>query len=178
MERFEAGHPVFVETTKWGGRPHWQYTGAYLGVDELGDWVGFPAGTHNHRPGMEFHSEVDTVMLVPRHGAYLPAFHAPGIWCDLYVDIATPAEWGGADGAVLHSVDLDLDVIRLSDGTVKLDDEDEFEHHQIAYGYPAEIIALAEEWTERVYAAVLAGEPPFDGRAEGWLERLASGPRG
>ena len=33
-------------------------------------------------------------------------------------------------------VDLDLDVIRMRDGRIILDDEDEFEEHQVRYAYP------------------------------------------
>lgn len=174
MSRFAAGHPVSVRMEKWGGRRHWQVEGLYLGADDHGEWLGFPTGTHNHRPGMEFHSEVDSVLLVPRRGAYLATFHAPGIWCGLYVDITTPAEW---TDAVLRSIDLDLDVVRRSDGELYLDDEDEFEAHQLELGYPPEIIAMAEESADRVYAAVAAGDAPYDGSAEPWLAALhALGP--
>ncbi|WP_051217923.1 DUF402 domain-containing protein [Nocardioides insulae] len=171
MPRFEAGRPVSVEMTKWGGRRHWQYDGHFLGEDTFGDWVGFPAGTHNHRPGLEFHSRVDTVMLVPARGAFLAGFHAPGIWCTLYTDITTPAEW---DDDVLRAVDLDLDIVTRSDGTTTIDDEEEFEEHQLLYGYPPEIITMAEESAERVYDDVVARRPPYDGTAAGWLERLAA----
>src|SRR5918998_6222484 len=104
----EPGTRVRVEMTKWGDRPHWHFDGLFLGTDEYGEWLGFPAGTHNRRPGYEFDSEVDAVTLIPRGGWYAATFHAPGIWCDLYVDMTTPGEW---DGDVLRAVDLDLDVI-------------------------------------------------------------------
>ena len=108
----EPGTQIRCEMTKWGERPHWQFEGIFLGEDEHGEWLGFPVGTHNHRPGLEFHSAVACVTLVPRTGWHLPTFHTPGIWCDLYVDVSTPAVW---DGDVLRAVDLDLDVIRLAD---------------------------------------------------------------
>ena len=107
----EPGTPIRCEMTKWGDRPHWEFDGVYLGADEHGEWLGFPEGTLNQRPGLELVSEVDAVTLVPAEGWYAATFHAPGIWCDLYVDIATPGEW---DGTVLRAVDLDLDVIRRS----------------------------------------------------------------
>jgi predicted RNA-binding protein associated with RNAse of E/G family len=173
--------------TKWGDRPHWQFEGIHLGSDEHGEWLGFPQGTHNHRPGYEFHSEVDAVTLVPTGSWYAATFHAPGIWCDLYIDITTPGEW---DGDVLRAVDLDLDVIRMSPeptvsrrsapqnlsaglGEVFVDDEDEFAEHQLAFGYPADVIEAAQTSCDQVLAAVRAGLPPYDGTHRRWLEELS-----
>ena len=180
----EPGTPVRVEMTKWGDRPHWRFAGVHLGSDEHGEWLGFPAGTHNQRPGHEFHADVDCVTLLPRDDWYAATFHAPGIWCDLYVDIATPGEW---DGDVLRAVDLDLDVIRLSPagsqapptgitaapGEVFVDDEDEFAEHQVAYGYPPEVVRAARDASDRVLAAARAGRAPYDGSHRPWLEQLA-----
>jgi len=181
------GDPIRVEVTKWGERPHWRFAGVWLGSDEYGDWLGFPAGTHNTRPGFAFDSEVDTVTLVPCADYWIATFHAPGNWCDLYVDVGTPASW---DGDVLRTVDLDLDVIRMAPqppvdslpapqnlragcGEVFVDDEDEFAEHQLAYGYPAEVITAARLAADAVLAAVLAGAAPYDGTHLPWLERLA-----
>ena len=182
----DPGTPIRCEMTKWGDRPHWEFDGVFLGADEHGDWLGFPAGTLNRRPGLEMVSEVACVTLVPTGGWYAATFHAPGIWCDLYVDIATPGEW---DGTVLRAVDLDLDVIRMSSvpptstrsappglsarpGEVFVDDEDEFAEHQVAYGYPDDVVATAKASCEEVLAAVRAGLPPYDGTHRRWLAEL------
>jgi hypothetical protein len=109
---------------------------------------------------------------VPRHdAAHFAAFYDPSHEAEIYVDMATPAEW---DGTCVRMIDLDLDVILLRDerGLV-LADEDEFEMHQVELGYPPEIVTMAEESAERVYAAVQARQPPYDGSAAVWLERLA-----
>ena len=183
----EPGTQIRCEMTKWGERPHWQFEGVFLGRDEHGEWLGFPSGTHNHRPGHEFHSEVDSVTLVSADGWFAATFHAPGIWCDLYVDIATPGRW---DGTVLRAVDLDLDVIRMSPepplsrrsappnlsaglGEVFVDDEDEFAKHQLALGYPADVIGAAQASCDEVLGAVRAGEAPYDGTHERWLTELS-----
>ena len=183
----EPGTPIRCEMTKWGDRPHWQFAGVYLGADPHGEWLGFPKGTHNSRPGYEFHSEVDAVTLVPTGGWYAATFHAPGIWCDLYVDITTPATW---EGTVLRTVDLDLDVIRMSSeppsshrsapqnlsaglGELFVDDEDEFAEHQVAFGYPAEVVASAQSSCDALVAAVRAGLPPYDGTHERWFVELS-----
>jgi hypothetical protein len=183
----EPGTAIRCEMTKWGDRPHWQFDGIHLGADQHGEWLGFSAGTHNRRPGYEFHSEVDCVTLVPSSEWYAATFHAPGIWCDLYIDVTTPAAW---DGEVLRAVDLDLDVIRMSPepprltgsfpqnmaagpGEVFVDDEDEFAEHQVAFGYPAHVIEAARASCDELLAAVRAGLAPYDGTHLPWLERLS-----
>jgi protein associated with RNAse G/E len=183
--RLSPGTPVRCETRKWPDRPHWAFDGLYLGADEHGDWLGFPAGTHNSRPGYAFDSQVDAVSLVPADGWWIATFHNPGIWCDLYIDVATPASW---DGPLLRCVDLDLDVIRMTadpvaasqpvpkagPGELFIDDEDEFAEHQVAYGYPAEVTAHARATADGLVGQVGAGAPPFDGTHHRWLERLRS----
>ena len=182
----EPGTAIRCEMTKWGDRRHWEFDGVYLGADEHGEWLGFPEGTLNRRPGLELVSEVDAVTLVPPASWYAATFHAPGIWCDLYIDIATPGEW---DGTVLRAVDLDLDVIRRSatkpisnkttppnlaagPGEVFVDDEDEFAEHQVAYGYPAEVIGRAQTSCDELVESVRAGLPPYDGTHRRWLTTL------
>jgi hypothetical protein len=184
------GATVRVEMSKWGDRPHWHFTGTLLGSDEHGAWLGFPAGTHNARPGFAFDSEVDCVTLLAPDGWFAATFHAPGIWCDLYVDVATPAVWDSDDdGAVVRAVDLDLDVIRMAPappprsplaptnqraawGEAFVDDEDEFAEHQVAFGYPDDVIRNARESCREVLDAVRAGRAPYEGAHERWLAAL------
>ncbi|WP_435771637.1 DUF402 domain-containing protein [Nocardioides sp. SYSU DS0651] len=164
------GDPIRVVMTKWGDRPHWEYDGTFLGSDAYGDWLGFPLGTHYRRPGLEFVAEFAGVVVVPTGGAaHVAAFNDAKATHRVYVDITTRPAW---DGSVLRAVDLDLDVVMLQDGTVYLDDADEFAEHRVAYGYPPEVVRSAEESAARVLAAVRDGEPPFDGTAERWLHLL------
>jgi protein associated with RNAse G/E len=79
--------------------------------------------------------------------------------------MTTPPGW---DGDVVRAVDLDLDVIRLQTGDVVVDDEDEFAEHQVSYGYPPEIVALAETSRDIVHAAIVARRPPYDGSHLRW----------
>ena len=167
--------PVRIEMSKWGGRPHWSFDGLLLGSDTWGEWVGVPAGTLHERPGARFVSEVDTVTLVPTEGWYAATLHAPGIWASVYVDVATPPAW---DGAVLRSVDLDLDVVRTSEGEVYVDDQDEFDEHRLTLGYPDEVQAAALDWCARVHEQVRAGAAPYDGHAERWLSALRAASTG
>ncbi|WP_151083351.1 DUF402 domain-containing protein [Nocardioides cynanchi] len=175
---FSPGEPVRIEMTKWGDRPHWHIPGHWLGSDDQGDWIGIRAGSRMVRPGRDVRSEYDQVGLVPGDGdevqrGFLATFHrAPShVW--VYVDMTTPPVW---DGATLRAVDLDLDVVCGREGDVVVDDEDEFAEHQVAYGYPAEIIALAEASRDRVRDAILAEHAPYDGRHEAWFAHLADLP--
>lgn len=176
MPQLEAGAPIQVVMTKWGGRPHWEFQGVYLGADAFGDWLGFPTGTFYRRPGMEFRAGFDCVTLVPA-APHLATFYGSGSQLPVpnvavYVDITTPAVW---DGSTLRAVDLDLDVIRRQDGSVYVDDEDEFAEHQVAFGYPPDVVALAESSCREVRAAVEAREAPYDDLAPAvWVERLGA----
>ena len=167
------GDPIRVELTKWVDRPHWAFDGLFLGSDEHGDWIGFPAGTLMSRPGMEVRPPNDQVGVVPAgtgtDAAWLGTFHSPGGSVRTYVDMTTVPRW---DGPVVRAVDLDLDVIETLSGEVIVDDEDEFAEHQVLLGYPDEIIALAEATRDRLLTAVATREAPFDGSAQHWLAAL------
>jgi hypothetical protein len=181
----ERGARVRCEMTKWRGRPHWSFSGSYLGSDDHGDWVGFPAGTSFTRPGARFEAVNDQVTLVPaevggRRPGWVATFHGPGgylpvgghqVPIDLYVDMTTPPAW---DGDVLRAVDLDLDVVRGRSGRVWVDDEDEFAAHRRDYGYPSDVVELALASCAAVSAAARDREPPFDGPTHTpWLGLVA-----
>jgi hypothetical protein len=53
-----------------------------------------------------------------------------------------------------------------------VDDEDEFAEHQVAYGYPADVIDAARASCDEVLTAVRAGLPPYDGTHRRWLAEL------
>ncbi|MXG91946.1 DUF402 domain-containing protein [Nocardioides flavescens] len=165
------GAPVRLATTKWGERPHWEMPALHLGSDEHGDWIGFPTGTLMARPGASFVSTNDQVTLLP-DAPCVATFHGPGgiVWT--YVDMTTVPRW---DGSVVRAVDLDLDVIERLDRTVFVDDEDEFEEHQVAFGYPPEVVDLARRSCDEVLSAVTSRVPPYDGTtAQRWLDVLAA----
>jgi protein associated with RNAse G/E len=60
---------------------------------------------------------------------------------------------------VVTMIDLDLDVIKRRDGTVFIDDEDEFAEHQVKYAYPADVIATARQTCDWLVQAVSTEEP-------------------
>ena len=173
--RFEPGTPVRCEMTKWPDRPHWVFGGTYLGADEHGEWIGFPAGTRFTRPGADVTMPNDQVGLVPAESlaerGWLATFHGPGSDFRLYVDMATPPYW---DGDVLRSVDLDLDVIQGLSGRVWVDDEDEFADHRVRWAYPPDVVEGAMAAARWVETAVRDRRLPFDGETHlPWLHRLA-----
>ncbi|QBR92226.1 DUF402 domain-containing protein [Nocardioides euryhalodurans] len=174
--RFEPGTPVRCEMTKWPDRPHWVFAGRYLGADEHGDWIGFPAGSRFTRPGADYVAPYDQVGLVPHDGlperGWIAAFHDPRGSVRVYVDIATPPAW---DGATVRSVDLDLDVVQGLTGRVWVDDEDEFADHRERWAYPEQLVAGALASCRSVEDVVRRGEPPFDGSSSrAWLAVLAA----
>jgi protein associated with RNAse G/E len=87
----------------------------------------------------------------------------------LYVNINTPAVW---DGERLVAVDMDLDVLRFCDERVEIVDRDEFDDHQVRYGYPADVVTATEAAAARAFELVTRNEAPFDGvAAAAWAER-------
>ena len=59
-------------------------------------------------------------------------------------------------------VDLDLDVVVTREGHLYVDDEDEFAEHQVALGYPPEVIDLARRACHRgLSARIEVGAEPW-----------------
>jgi hypothetical protein len=168
-----AGERVSVRYTKWGDLPHWEWEATVLDEDEYGVWLHMPAGTQMARPGMSVLEEVDWVALAPHGQPWLAGFYPESKWVTVYVDMATVPRWDRLDSGAweVTAVDLDLDVILTRDGHLFVDDEDEFEQHQVELGYPVELIELARRSRDWVHAAIASGTEPF-GRAG--VDRLGS----
>jgi hypothetical protein len=52
-------------------------------------------------------------------------------------------------------------VIETLEGEVFVDDEDEFAEHQVLFGYPAEVVALAESTKDAVFALMSGRRTPL-----------------
>jgi hypothetical protein len=145
--------------TKWGGHRHWRYALEPLAEDAYGWWLGGRAGITLRRgledPVLQPH---DFVVLVPSHGSWIANWNAPGVSMAVYVDVTTDVR---READVIHAVDLDLDVVRLSDGRVLVLDEDEFAEHQVRYGYPPDVVTRARATADDLVAALTAGVEPF-----------------
>ena len=82
--------------------------------------------------------------------------------------MTTSTAWSSA---TVTMVDLDLDVVVREDGSVAVDDEDEFAVHQRRFAYPPEIVQCARSCTE-VLAAIEGRAAPFEGTGDTWLSRI------
>jgi len=168
------GDAVTVRFTKWGGGAHWEFPVTVLGTDALGVWCGAPVGTRLARPGAELTSPFAWVTLFPHEQPWAASYYDSVDQYAVYVDVTTPPIW---DGHTVTMVDLDLDVILDRDGSLMLDDEDEFEEHQASLGYPADVVDLARRTARGLMDAAFEGEEPFGGAGAGWLARLAAAAR-
>lgn len=163
---------VKVRFSKWDGTPHWAFDMERLGEDEHGIWLWAAAGTELRRGSEPSIPAKHGFVKVVTSGQWWTSLWNEGPWPDgrwihTYVDVITPAIW---DGDTVRMVDLDLDVVRRSDGSVEVDDEDEFDEHRIAMAYPDHIVDKARTETARLAVAVERGMEPF-GRVGGqWLE--------
>ena len=160
--------------TKWGGRRHHGASLVYLGADQHGHWLADPAGKHWSGGPAEFTSKADNILLVPVERGFTAMFYDahPVVPFAIYVDIATIPE---LTATTVTAVDLDLDVILERDGRLFIDDEDEFAENQVAYGYPADVIAAAEAECHQVYDEIRSGAAHFDPElAAIWRERFRS----
>ena len=172
------GEAVAVRFSKWGGAPHWEMDGCYLGADEHGHWVGARPPVMLARPGRTVADERHLVGLFPHGAWFVVTFYErtePALpeHVELYVDITTVPQWERTSaGLTVRMVDLDLDVFRTWTGDVVVDDEDEFAEHRVSLGYPDDVAAAAQGSCAEVAAAVRARAEPFGTTGTVWLTEL------
>jgi uncharacterized protein len=165
----QPGDVVDVRFTKWGGGRHWEFPVTVLGTDDHGVWAGAGVGTRLWRPAASFVSGFDWVTLVPHESAWAASFYDSDEQpIAAYVDMTTPAVW---TGRTVSMVDLDLDVILRRDGTLFVDDEDEFAAHRVSLRYPAEVVAMARAAADEVLARIADETEPFGAVGRTWVER-------
>jgi uncharacterized protein len=166
-----TGRDVRVVYTKYDGSLHWHRIMRHLGEDEHGIWLGARAGSTMQR-GDEPPTVMEAafVQLIPDGVWWTATFRADPARAEIYCDICTPPQW--PDPAEVTMVDLDLDVLRLRDQRILLDDEDEFAEHQVRYGYPADVISNAEAAAAWLLDAVSAKAEPFGGAYRRWLDMV------
>ena len=134
---------VRVVYRKYDEKLHWHQWMRYLGEDEYGVWLGAPAGSVSQRGDEPVVTQEQAhVQLFPRDQWFTAIFNDEPRYTEIYADITTPVEFSDD---VVTMIDLDLDVIKRRDGTVFIDDEDEFAEHQVKYAYPADVIATARK---------------------------------
>ena len=163
---------IDCDIRKWDGKQHYRFEVDLLGRDEHGTWLaGRPPVPFE---GPEYPGEWDFqfTILVPDNEWWVATFYAPDsrLRIQTYVDVTTPSEW--VAGSHLTTVDLDLDVVLQFDGALFIDDEDEFDEHRLAYGYPSDVVDTARRTASEMIEAVRARREPFGDVGRLWLEKV------
>jgi len=161
---------VDVDFRKWGDRQHWRFKATLLGSDEFGTWIGAPGGVPYTGPRGSGVFEPAFVQLFPRDEWFVAVWNATSDIA-LYVDVATPPQWPAPDHVTM--IDLDLDVIRRRDGTVFLDDADEFEAHRVLYEYPDDVVTRARDMGAELMEAVRERREPFGEASAPWMRAMS-----
>lgn len=164
--------PTAVQFLKYPLSPHWYFESSLLGEDDHGVWLGAPPQTPARR-GSEPWTSFDAafVMLIPRDRWWTMVVNAAPQDPEIYVDVCTTARWV-ADNRV-EMIDLDLDVIRMRDGSVHLLDEEEFLDHSVRFSYPPHVVAGARTTAAELMLAVEQRVEPFGSAADRWFAALA-----
>lgn len=164
--------PVTVQFFKNPDIVHWGFEAQWLGDDEWGDWIAIPQGSRRWKGEDAVRpTRSDAVLCAPR-GEWWHLHYTGSLWGDIsaFIDIITPPRWVSENR--YEMIDLDLDVALHVDGTIEVQDEDEFDVHQRRYGYTTEMIDAARAETDRIVAALQARREPFFDVAERWLGRV------
>lgn len=164
-------HSVTVQYFKYPDTPHWRHELIWLGEDAHGIWLGGRPGMLAQR-GSEPPVPIRDPMcqLITPDRWWTALFNGGHHKIHTYVDVTTVATWANPHRVEL--VDIDLDVVRRRDGSIYVDDEDEFELHRVSRQYPPRMVASARAAAARLAVDLEAGAPPFDGTADAWLALL------
>ena len=157
---------VEVRGFKWPKRPTEIASTRLLGEDSFGRWLGVRRGEPWHaadgsRSGVMLES---FVKLVPQNTWWTACFNPVDPVVD--VDIVLPVQW---TGNVLEEVDLELDILRLADGSVHVRDQDTFARVRAEWGMPDAIANEAEATCQKVRTLVERGTEPFGLVCQKWL---------
>ena len=126
---------VDVQYYKHPDTLHWRHELYRLGADAHGIWLGAGAGATLQRGAEDVVRSPSTLVQLIRPGEWWTLIANEARKIRFYIDIITPAVW--QSDSLVTMVDLDLDVIESTDGTIFIDDVDEFEEHQQTLNYPA-----------------------------------------
>lgn len=177
LARFAPGTPVQVRFRKFDGTPHWRNDSVLLGSDAFGAWIGAGPGTVFTRPGVSVLCPTWWTCLLSPRGFALTRYAEPSRGIDdieIYIDLTTVPVWSAVDTdrLLMEAVDLDLDVVRrFGQADPWLDDAEEFAEHQVAMGYPPDLIAATERTAAEVLAEVTARLEPFAAVSSAWVAR-------
>lgn len=163
--------PVTVQYLKYPDRPHWRHDLHRLGEDEHGVWLAGPVGSIVQRgtePPITMKSPF--VQLIPPSAFWSLIYNGEDHRFPVYVDVATPASWVSQDR--VEMIDIDLDVVRWSDGTVAILDEDELIEHRTLLAYPDWLYDRARTTAAELVLRVEARREPFGEVPERWFRQV------
>lgn len=164
----DAGTPYTLQFLKRPETLHWRLDTAFVGRDEHGAWLASPVGTVAQKGDAEPKSVRNRgVHLVPDAAWWVFSFHPTSDKATHFLDISTPATF---EEDRVTMIDLDLDVVRFSDGRVILEDEDEFAEHQVALDYPVAWVEAASAAAEWGLDAIARDIEPFSLVAQRWWD--------
>jgi hypothetical protein len=159
---------VRVCKQKYPARPHLTSELEVIGTDSFGAWLYRPRDASLDRVG---------VQLMPHRG-WWTAWWWIG-WTDdpgrrwIAVDICTPPTLK-PEGWQYD--DLEIDLVRLADGSILVLDEDEFEQARRSAPYSQEIVTAALRARDDVHRMLEQGDEPF--RSHGWRHLETAGGTG
>ncbi|HYP19500.1 MAG TPA: DUF402 domain-containing protein [Chloroflexia bacterium] len=160
---------IEVRGFKWPCRRTTVAVACLLGEDEFGRWLGVVKGNpwwaaDRSRSGV---FETSFVKVVPSGTFWTACFNSVDPVVD--VDIVLPVRWVND---ALEEVDLELDILRSADGSVRVRDREEFDRVREVWAMPGDVAALAEETCEQVRELVELGTEPFGEVGRVWLSRF------
>jgi len=141
----------------------------FLGEDSFGRWLGVARGepwwsADHTRSGV---MQESLVKLVPSGTFWTVCFHPVDPLVD--VDIVLPVHWAGN---VLEEVDLELDILRFTDGRVCVRDQNKFDQVRTTWAMPDDIATQAIAACEQIRDLVERGAEPFGEVGRAWLARF------
>lgn len=154
---------------------HWRHEMTWLGEDKHGVWLGAEPGAILQRGFEEERSLPYPFVQLIAPDSWWTLIHNDPENRDIthYVDIVTRPVWESPQ--LVTMIDLDLDVVQRPDGSVYVDDEDEFKEHKTLHAYPPQIVDKARVTTAEVVLAIEGAHEPFASVAAQWLETLGQG---
>jgi protein associated with RNAse G/E len=153
---------ILIHSTKYDGSLHNRFVARLIEVADGVVTVAVDEGTpfEGYRGAGRIHTGFTGLYFTDRwYNVYRNERPTQRSGIVTYANVATPAV---LDGDVLRWIDLDLDVMVLRDGTVLLDDEDEFEDHSVRWSYPADIVERARRSSVELLDLARLRRTPFD----------------
>ena len=161
--------PIEIWNVKWPRRNPSVAIGSYLGEDQYGHWVGQTEGApwwlaDHSRSGV---FTASFVSLVPHNAYWTACFNKSDPLFD--VDIALPVQW---NNDVIEIIDLELDVLRFTDGRVIVRDQEEFAQTRDTFNMPEAMVKQAESACAFMVDQLEQIAEPFGSVGKAWLSQF------